>query len=472
MGGLFKEFPYNLITPYVIVNNNIGPETPYEIEEVDARSLIAPERIDLMAKWAYIDAKEKALTSDSAKNLYIRHIRAFSEGTFTEPGSEDKNTIEKYLSTFDTLISDIKEKGFDAEKSLIPVGDDNIILDGAHRCACAAYYGKKVKIIRFPNIKKDYGAEFFRKRNLPTADIDWMVDLYCHLSRNVFFACIWPRAELKKIEKAKEIICDKCGKIIYDRTMRMSYQGIRNFMIEIYGHQAWSGSIFDGHRGIDGKVNACYDDNPLTILIFHSKNFTDVLDAKQDIRTVFEIENHSIHISDTDAETVMMADLLLNSNARHLLNVGNTDYNLDLNNKIKETKKQVKTDTVFMAEDTLRLYGISVKNEISTSNINNKNLIYDPNKFFVFRGIKFISLGEAINILDNKGFKDRKVIYQAKKLLRIKEDEKLWERNCEKRKKRDRQKRIVIKIFEKMKIMNFSLRIYHYLRGGKNKKNG
>ena len=142
-----KEYPYNLLTHYLIDGNKITPEMPYEIEEIEARKLLTPERIDLMAKWFYIDAKVQGADMAYAREIYAKHIEAFSEGTFTEPGTEEKNTIEKYYFAFDELIEDIRENGFDSQKSLVPVGKDNVLLDGAHRCACVAYFGKKVKVI-------------------------------------------------------------------------------------------------------------------------------------------------------------------------------------------------------------------------------------------------------------------------------------------------------------------------------------
>ena len=81
---------------------------------------------------------------------------AFSEGTYTEPGDENKTSLDKFFSVFDELIDDYKENGFDSNKSLIPIGRNNIILDGAHRTACAIYYGGTVSAISFPQFEVNF----------------------------------------------------------------------------------------------------------------------------------------------------------------------------------------------------------------------------------------------------------------------------------------------------------------------------
>ena len=138
------ELPIHLLSENFIKTKHITKETPFVTEEVRGRELLCPERIDLAAKIAYIEARETGGDMSFARELYRKHIEAFSEGYFTEPGDENKDSLEKFFSVFDELIDDFKKNGFNPEKSLIPVGQNNIILDGAHRTACAIYFDKTV----------------------------------------------------------------------------------------------------------------------------------------------------------------------------------------------------------------------------------------------------------------------------------------------------------------------------------------
>ncbi len=45
-----------------------------------------------------------------AKEIYKDHIRAFSLGKFTEPGNEEKNSIERFIEEFQKTFKDIKKQ--------------------------------------------------------------------------------------------------------------------------------------------------------------------------------------------------------------------------------------------------------------------------------------------------------------------------------------------------------------------------
>ena len=106
MKGLCMEsreivgYPYELLTKYFLEVNNITTDMEYEILSIPARELLTANRFDLMAKWIYIDAMEKGLDMAHARELYIRHIDAFTDGSFIEPGKEEKNSAEKFVQVF------------------------------------------------------------------------------------------------------------------------------------------------------------------------------------------------------------------------------------------------------------------------------------------------------------------------------------------------------------------------------------
>ena len=131
-----------------------------------------------MAKWVYIDALEKNSGIERATEIYRDNINAFSCGTFIAPGTEEKDSFSKYIADFHSLIAGIKSDGFNDKLSLIPVGEDGIILDGSHRTAVAAYYGKTVTVIHFPGMRRDYGFKFFRERLMSDTSMGFMAQAY------------------------------------------------------------------------------------------------------------------------------------------------------------------------------------------------------------------------------------------------------------------------------------------------------
>ena len=104
-----------------------------------------PGRIDLIPKMKYIEHRESNYHTEYVKELYTRHIEAFTIGTYTEQGNEWKNSIEKYISTFDMLIDDIKCNGIDENVSVIPVGKNNEIIEVTERENAIIDYVLKIK---------------------------------------------------------------------------------------------------------------------------------------------------------------------------------------------------------------------------------------------------------------------------------------------------------------------------------------
>lgn len=422
MKKLKGKYPYNLLTEYFIDANNITEDTPYSIFEINAKELIVSDRIDLIAKMEYIDFKEKNIKCNFAKELYIKHIEAFSNGTYTEPGTSEKNTINKYLEQFDKLIDNIKNDGFDPKISLIPVGRNNEILDGAHRTSTAAYFNKKVTVIKFPTLSRKFDYDFFKDRLLEEEYLDHLVNKYCTLKENVYIACIWPRANYDSyVKKINDIIQDRC-KVICSKEVKLSYNGLRNFMIQIYGHQSWVKKE-DNFSGVVSKVDNCYEkDRSMIVYVLENDSFDEILALKQEVRKFVGLEKHSIHITDNQLESIQTLNLLFNKNSIYHLNISIPDKYAKFNNKIKIYKEKIKknnlniSDFIVDSSGVIGVFGIRDCNdldflslsdrqylieqkgiekhdsELQYYNINKDSMIYDPRNYFVYNDLKFITL--------------------------------------------------------------------------------
>lgn len=294
----------------------------YKIEEIDAKELIVPERIDLIAKLKYIEYRESRCNLDYIKEIYTAHIEAFSNGSYTEPGNDSKNTINKYFNVFNHLIDHIKQSGLDNKISVIPVGKNNVILDGAHRVAIAAYFNLRVPIIRFENLYANYGVEFFQNRLLSQKHIDYLVTEYCKLKDNLYFVCIWP--ELDEDRLIKSINKNNDWKVIYRNKMKISNKGLQNIITRIDSNLEWK----DEHKG----------ENYFTIYLLECNSFSKVLELKANFQDTFI--NHFIHITTNQKETIHLANILLNS--ADLLYRGNHSHYIELQSWIKRKIRNIK----------------------------------------------------------------------------------------------------------------------------------
>lgn len=471
-----REYPYCLLTEYFIRSYHITPEMQYEICSIPARALLKAQRFDLMAKWIYIDAKEKGIDMEDAHNLYVDHIRAFTLGQFVEPGNETKNTAQKYIDTFDKLITEFRSHEFDLEVSLIPVGEGDVLLDGAHRCACAAYYNKNVTIIRFPQIQRSFDYRFFEERELADMWMDRMALEYCHVREGVYFACFWPVAYEKGLyEQALALLREKCGDIVYENEIDLNYNGLYNLMIQVYAHQEWTGSYENHHQGVKKKADSCYAKKPMRIVVFESSSLDAVVCTKGAIRDIFGLENHAIHISDSDLETRLMADILLNSHSRHFLKFGHPDNCTNFNHLFAEYRKQVmdyqKADCYIIdSSSILAVYGARECRDLdfltvdpdwtslfaACEKIDNhegqlrhysfsvKDMLHNPQNYFVYQGMKFLSLSVLRQMKHQRNEKkDRVDIKLIDKLQRGKEISRKQKIRSQQKKKVSREKVIL-----------------------------
>lgn len=445
------KYPFNLITQYVIENNHIDMSLSYEISEIPARELIAYNRFDLMAKWMYIDAKEKGLTAGCGYRVYYDNIHAFSCGRFSEPGTAEKDSFAKYIDDLDRLIVEMKGKGFDASKSLIPLGMNDDVIDGSHRVSTAAYYDKKVTVIRFPELKRvnHYDYAFFRKYLMSDVSMGYMAIQYAHLKENCYMACLWPKADRSRMDEVESKL-QSIGHIVYAQDVYLTYQGMCNLMTQAYGHQAWTGSIENHFSGVRGKVDACYQEKwPVRTYLFEAPDMDSVVDIKRQIREIFQIQNHSVHISDNWNETIDMVELLYNRNSVDFMNRANPYKYSMVYRKIRELKELIEKngcdksrfiiDSSAVLEvcglrpardlDFLTDYAVEVESRIEGGDDHRSQLpyyrialpdiLYDPESYFYFEGMKFITPQKLVEMKTNRGeAKDLRDVKMLRKYMK------------------------------------------------------
>lgn len=164
-----------------------------------------------------------------------------------------------------------------------------------------------------------------------------------NVEKRCYMACVWPAAGFTK--EQKDTVEDKLqerGQILASKEVYLTYQGMKNFMAQIYGHQAWTGNIENHFRGVRGKADMCFRvGHPITTYLFTAESLEKVLEIKDQIREIFDIGKHSIHISDNQVETECMVELLCNPNSVDLLNCAKPYKYSNVFCKLKEIKKEI-----------------------------------------------------------------------------------------------------------------------------------
>lgn len=395
-----KKIIKNLISDYIINEYGLDENNPYEVQEVDARSLITPSRLDLIAKWMYIEFKERNIRSSFGKDLYAQHIEAFSLGSFTEMGSPEKNSLYKYTSSFDSLIDSIKKNGLNVAKSIIPVGNSGIPLDGSHRIAACAYFDTPITIAKVLPAKQEsvYDYSFFLKRGLSVDCVDAMVLEYTKIKNSSYAICIWPEAfAVDKGSSAHKIINDSEASIIYQKKLTLSHKALENLLLQTSSSLQW----YELNKG----------NNPTTFtegdmcVYFLSANSLDVIERiNTAIQENYNSINRPLYVTKNQQQTVQLAKIILNRNSLHYLDNANINMSFSIHKQLEEfTKHSDQEDSdldnrIAGPESTISIYGIRDKGRLDLLSIdgNTHELIYNPANHLYFRNIKFISLPKVI----------------------------------------------------------------------------
>lgn len=160
---------------------HISDNTCFEVETVDAHILLTSNRLDLSAKLYYIECYVEQKESELARQLYYKHLEVMECPMQEE--KEAKSQMEESLDNFQYLIDTFRAGK--EEEILVVAGAENIILDGTHFVACSIYFGRKVKMISFPEIEGErFDFKFFLENGLEHGYLELMAGIFAHYRKD------------------------------------------------------------------------------------------------------------------------------------------------------------------------------------------------------------------------------------------------------------------------------------------------
>jgi len=407
-----KESLKNLIEPHIF---NQLKKNNYQEITLEANKLLTSARLDLGFKLLYLEMIEKDVKF--AKEIYKLNISVCGFGKFIEVGKENKNNFDDFIHEFKKTFEDIKINGFDSKKTLIPLSKNHSIANGAHRIASSIYCNKIVECIEteVDNHIQDY--KFFYNRNISSDILDTVVTTFIKYSSNMHIAFLWPIGKKENIQ-----IKDIMPNIVYKKKIKLNHNGAHNLLSQIYYGEEWLGNIENNFKGVNGKLIECFKTfDSFDVVAFQANSLNEVLKIKENIREIFNVGKHSIHITDTKEEAIRTAQVVFNDNSLHFLNYAKPNTYISTHKKIDIFKQFIKEnnldskdllidssfilscyglreakDTDFFCNDNSKIINkfedINIHDEELKYYTENKNeLIYNPKNYFYFNDIKFIS---------------------------------------------------------------------------------
>lgn len=154
----------NIINNFDYLSSFFKFENEMNIYSIKAINLLSPVNYDIFIKYLYF----KNIDNDYIKKLYLKHIKIFNN--YKEPDGSKKNKTD-FLNSAKKLVLDF-ENGFDSSKSIVPISNQNIIIDGSHRIALSIIKNQNVSCIKFDTEDLIFDFRFFKKRDFSQEYLD------------------------------------------------------------------------------------------------------------------------------------------------------------------------------------------------------------------------------------------------------------------------------------------------------------
>ncbi len=183
----------DLIQPHWVEKYHLR-DHEYEVFSLPAAELLSPLRFDLFAKLYYI--RNRKVRPRLARRVYYESLRALVPLGKEWGQEEEKSSFAVHFKVFDALIDSFESAEFDPGVSLVPIGKNHVLLDGAHRVSTLAYFGKDVTVSYFPDVVGDnYPYTLFLGHGMSRRSMDLVALEGIRLLEGINVLCVRPGAE-------------------------------------------------------------------------------------------------------------------------------------------------------------------------------------------------------------------------------------------------------------------------------------
>ena len=397
--------------------------------------LLVNTRFDIPAKHLYARYRESRWDTFYGHWIYSQHIAHWNG--FNEYDDPTKSSEAEFIERFDEMLDDIRDNGFDKERSEVPVTDYRQPLNGSHRIAACLLHEKPIwcSIEDDSAGQRDCSSYFFRRKGMPEEVLDAMALEYCRLRNKTRIVTLFPTATSDQ-ESAMQVrdILSKHGMLIHEKGIggHVGTNFAHNLMIQTYDGEDWIGDPSNSYAGARHKAELCFRDidAPTVAFMVEFDDDESSRKAKEEIRELFGVGNHSVHINDTFEETMRLARLFFNKNSLIFCFYGSIENYENFQFLLSEYRQGIgegAEDFCVTASSVLSLFGIregrdldflhaedsdvefdntlisSHNKELGDYTTNLDNILHNPLNHFWWNGIKFAAPNVIIEMKEKRG---------------------------------------------------------------------
>ena len=240
----------------------------------------------------------------------------------------EKHSLQDFINSYQNTIDDIRKQGFNSNLSQIPVDKNNFLQNGAHRLSAGVILNKEVAIQRLTFLLHlEWGFKFFEDAGLSNATSDTVMLEWLRIQRHLpnlnakvrIMTVFTDNERERKVMRGK--IQDNCSmdhRILFERKLNVTRQGALQLLLHMYGFideiEAKANELFSSY-----KSSSTFE---VLFLFFFSRNTVDFIECKRTIATLYDdkVINISSHVSNTDEENLLLAQMILNKNSHMFMN--------------------------------------------------------------------------------------------------------------------------------------------------------
>lgn len=296
--------------------------TDTEVQFLNPMELLCRDgRFDLIFKYLFIKNYDQYRgVGTFFDDLYSEHIRVFNNFREEHP---PKNCKEDFIENFILNYENIKANGFKPNQAVPAINNEGRLLWGAHRLAiCAALNIPMPVQIREWDQYFDY--RFFQKRNINPFYADYAALQFVKLNPQACMVNLHSIVDTIKDSEVERIL-SQYGTLYYKKSVQLNENGYVNLKKLCYGFDNWQGehwigSAANGYAGARKHARKSMGKHPLRAYVYICGDAQKLRQAKDEIRALLGLGNHSIHTSDSHAEAVQQAETLLNEHSVFAIN--------------------------------------------------------------------------------------------------------------------------------------------------------
>jgi hypothetical protein len=439
---------------------------------IDATSLLIYRRWDIIIKYVYIKyfdlycqhhpnlSQSNYLNAPELKwfrDLYTDHLKVLNGGyeISTYYQETEKKTLEEFLNSFHSLYFSIKKTGFDS-KHTVPVGIDNIAINGAHRIAISSLFNIQIPIAKI-NIYSGlnlppYAFNDRTKYKMPISNISMVISgltqeqqefvlrEYVQIkSKDLRFLVVYDH-NTNQIHESylKQYLEKENYHIIHHKDIKLNIYGAFQFLKNLYFRETKVNiTLKTAQTYLARYIDQFPEQFTTRVYLIESNYFNNLSPSgardKTHLRHYYG-SDHSLHVTDNSIETIQMSTLIYHQQSIDYLNLLPLRHHHKIDElfltymKILEiNKKDLKKEQfIIVSSFLLGLFSIRnpsdidfiydshlIKNKILEKSSHNKyiecypdlfTLLYNPTFHFYYFSLKVINLEQLkkMKILRNE----------------------------------------------------------------------